>query len=90
MEKLTIAREWFCCLLQFAYEHNADIIKELQVPEILENNNNMIKLLVICSTVIFIGYVGTINFNKYNIILFIHIYDILIIFILSNIKNYHN
>ena len=42
MEKLTIAREGFCCLLQFAYEHNADIIKELQVPEILENNNNMI------------------------------------------------
>jgi len=41
MERLTIAREGFCCLLQFAYEHNADIIKELQTPEILENNNNM-------------------------------------------------
>ena len=41
MEKLTISREGFCCLLQFAYEHNADIIKELQIPEILENNNNM-------------------------------------------------
>ena len=41
MERLTIAREGFCCLLQFAYEHNADIIKELQIPEIFENNNNM-------------------------------------------------
>lgn len=41
MERLTIAREGFCCLLQFAYEHNADIIKELQMPEILENDNNM-------------------------------------------------
>ena len=41
MERLTISREGFCCLLQFAYEHNADIIKELQLPEILENNNNM-------------------------------------------------
>ena len=41
MERLTISREGFCCLLQFAYEHNADIIKELQIPEILENNNRM-------------------------------------------------
>ena len=41
MERLTISREGFCCLLQFAYEHNADIIKELQIPEILENNNTM-------------------------------------------------
>jgi DNA mismatch repair protein MutS len=41
MERLTISREGFCCLLQFAHEHNADIIKELQVPEIFENNNNM-------------------------------------------------
>ena len=41
MERLTIAREGFCCLLQFAYEHNADIIKDLQIPEIFENNNNM-------------------------------------------------
>lgn len=41
MERLTIARLAFCCLLQFAYEHNAEIIKELQEPEIFESNNYM-------------------------------------------------
>ena len=41
LEKLNIARISFCCLLQFAYEHNADIIKELQVPEIFENNKKL-------------------------------------------------
>jgi DNA mismatch repair protein MutS len=41
MERLTIARLAFCCLLQFAYEHNSDIIKELQEPEIFESNKNM-------------------------------------------------
>ena len=30
LERFTIARVAFCCLLQFAYEHNSDIIKELQ------------------------------------------------------------
>ena len=29
LERFTIARLAFCCLLQFAYEHNCDIIKEL-------------------------------------------------------------
>lgn len=38
LEKVNIARISFCCLLQFAYEHNADIIKELQMPEIIEND----------------------------------------------------
>jgi len=38
LEKLNIARVSFCCLLQFAYEHNTDIIKELQYPEIFEND----------------------------------------------------
>lgn len=41
MERLTVARLAFCCLLQFAYEHNSDIIKELQEPEIFESNNYM-------------------------------------------------
>lgn len=41
IELLNIARISFCCLLQFAYEHNADIIKELQVPEIFDNCKNM-------------------------------------------------
>tara|TARA_B100000795_G_C22805535_1_gene444623 strand:+ start:2052 stop:4877 length:2826 start_codon:yes stop_codon:yes gene_type:complete len=41
LERFTIARVAFCCLLQFAYEHNSDIIKELQDPEIFENCKNM-------------------------------------------------
>jgi DNA mismatch repair protein MutS len=43
LEKYSIARIALCCLLQFAYEHNADIIKELYEPEILDN----IKYLII-------------------------------------------
>lgn len=38
LEKYNLARISFCCLLQFAYEHNADIIKELNEPEIIENH----------------------------------------------------
>ena len=38
LEKYTIGRLSFCCLLQFAYEHNADIIKELNIPELIENS----------------------------------------------------
>jgi len=41
LEKFTIARLAFCCLLQFAHEHNTEIIKELQEPEIFNSNNNM-------------------------------------------------
>lgn len=41
LEKLNIARISFCCLLQFAYEHNADIIKELQEPIVFEDNKNL-------------------------------------------------
>jgi len=33
-----IGRIAFCCLLQFAYNHNTDIINDLLKPEILENN----------------------------------------------------
>jgi len=32
LEKMTIGILSFCSLLQFAYEHNADIIKELDIP----------------------------------------------------------
>ena len=39
LEKMTIGILSFCCLLQFAYEHNADIIKELNIPDILEKSN---------------------------------------------------
>ena len=38
LEKYMIGRLSFCCLLQFAYEHNADIIKELNIPELIENS----------------------------------------------------
>jgi DNA mismatch repair protein MutS len=38
LEKYDIARISFCCLLQFAYEHNADIIQELHTPEVFESN----------------------------------------------------
>lgn len=38
LEKYNLGRLSFCCLLQFAYEHNSDIIKDLNQPEILENN----------------------------------------------------
>jgi DNA mismatch repair protein MutS len=41
LEKLNTARISFCCLLQFAYEHNADIIKELQEPVVFEDHKNM-------------------------------------------------
>ena len=38
LEHLNIARIAFCAALQFAYEHNADIIKDLNIPSIIENN----------------------------------------------------
>ena len=38
LERMNYARLSLCCLLQFAYEHNADIIKELQIPTILEQS----------------------------------------------------
>ena len=41
LEKMTIGILSFCSLLQFAYEHNADIIKELNIPEILEKSNKL-------------------------------------------------
>ena len=38
LERYTIGRLSFCCLLQFAYEHNSEIIKELNNPELLEQS----------------------------------------------------
>ena len=35
LEKNANARIALCCLLQFAYEHNYDIIKKLNIPEII-------------------------------------------------------
>jgi DNA mismatch repair protein MutS len=42
LEKMTIGILSYCSLLQFAYEHNADIIKELNIPEILEKSNKLL------------------------------------------------
>ena len=42
LEKYNNARFSFCCLLEFAYEHNADIVKGLEeVPDVFEMNKNM-------------------------------------------------
>ena len=38
LEKYSLGRLSFCSLLQFAYEHNADIIKDLKIPELLDNS----------------------------------------------------
>lgn len=38
LEKLNIGRLSFCYLLQFAFEHNSEIIKELNLPELIENS----------------------------------------------------
>lgn len=41
LEKYSLGLISFCSLLQFAYEHNNEIIKELKIPELLNNNNNL-------------------------------------------------
>ena len=41
LEKYSIGRISFCCLLQFAYEHNSEIIKELNLPELLDNQQKL-------------------------------------------------
>ena len=38
LERYSIGRLSFCCLLQFAFEHNSEIIKELYLPELIENS----------------------------------------------------
>jgi len=41
LERFTNGRISYCCLLQFAYEHNTDIIKGLNIPEIINNNKKL-------------------------------------------------
>ena len=41
LEYLNIGRIAFCCLLQFAYNHNADIMNDLLKPKILNSNINL-------------------------------------------------
>jgi len=41
LEKYAFGRIALCCLLQFAYEHNVDIINNLNVPEIINDNTYM-------------------------------------------------
>jgi len=41
LEKYSLGRLCFCCLLQFAYEHNNEIIKELKIPELIDNSKNL-------------------------------------------------
>lgn len=38
LDKYQFARIALCCLLQFAYEHNVDIVKNLSIPEIINDN----------------------------------------------------
>ena len=43
LEKYNNARFSLCCLLEFAYEHNTDIVKGLEeAPEVFEMNKNMV------------------------------------------------
>jgi DNA mismatch repair protein MutS len=41
LEKYSSGRTALCCLLQFAYEHNVDIIQQLNVPEIINDNMHL-------------------------------------------------
>ena len=42
LEKYKTSRFSLCCLLEFAYEHNSDIVKGLEeAPEVFEMNKNM-------------------------------------------------
>ena len=41
LEKYQLSRIALCCLLQFAYEHNMNIIENLNFPEILNDNTYM-------------------------------------------------
>lgn len=41
LEKYQLSRIALCCLLQFAYEHNTNIIEKLNFPEILNDNTYM-------------------------------------------------
>lgn len=41
LERYSLARVALCCLLQFAYEHNMDIIKQLNKPEIINDQKHL-------------------------------------------------
>ena len=41
LEKYNYGRIALCCLLQFAYEHNADIIQHLNLPEIINDDMHL-------------------------------------------------
>jgi hypothetical protein len=41
LERIQLGLISFCSLLQFAYEHNNEIIKDLKHTEILNNNSNL-------------------------------------------------
>ena len=41
LERFQLGLISFCSLLQFAYEHNNEIIKDLKYPEILNNSHNL-------------------------------------------------
>jgi DNA mismatch repair protein MutS len=41
LEKYNVGRIALCCLLQFSYEHNADIIQQLNVPEIINDQKHL-------------------------------------------------
>ena len=41
LERFQLGLISFCSLLQFAYEHNNEIIKDLKFPDILNNNYNL-------------------------------------------------
>jgi DNA mismatch repair protein MutS len=42
LEKYNVGRVALCCLLQFAYEHNADIIYQLNIPEIINDHKHLV------------------------------------------------
>jgi len=42
LERITIGIISYCILLQFAYEHNAEIIKELNKPKIIEREDKLL------------------------------------------------
>jgi DNA mismatch repair protein MutS len=41
LEKYSMCRVALCCLLQFAYEHNMDIIKHLNIPDVINNQKHL-------------------------------------------------
>lgn len=42
LEKFNLSTIALCCNIQFAYDHNSDIIKNLELPKIIENDKNLL------------------------------------------------